>query len=598
MPELANHPLFIGLFGAPTGVAAATRSVAEAAEAAVEFDFGAAIAEADAMLTAEPLFGRPRVMVKGTTTRLDAKSAPPDTPGDARGQPDAVAAALVTKIPMPVAHAHWSLTVGASVDEAQRTSASGTWTDDNRIALASVQTDPELVFEPTLSREFLDTIVTCNAAQAARHCGVLVPDGHRNDPADLMASVRSAASASSSPRPSKNGEGGTETRLAYRTATSLADLQPTQHIVQALDNDPTTAAKLNSEEDKDPAGGVATVFAGGEGERESLELVTEKKSRRMAAALDRADSDYGFHASEAADSPNETTGLQKRDGRPFAQAKSAAVFGDPTPAEDSRATGPTSSHVSLVTESTDVASAAKYKRKGTTASGGWGGEATPTSGDPRVSSSAATASRPTPFSTDRSSNDLEQRIDRSMAPTMLSDARSAAVIQQTTATPNLAAFGLSPSSAAPLPQYAVAAPVGSAGFVEEFTQRVAILSRGGVHRAELSLAPADLGPVEISIEVRGDEATLIFTAPHAVTRAALDEALPRLREMLNAQGLQLADARVGTQAGGGSWRDSERRPQGFIAAATDRVQATPDAAAPVTVASARPRTARLIDDIA
>lgn len=199
---------------------------------------------------------------------------------------------------------------------------------------------------------------------------------------------------------------------------------------------------------------------------------------------------------------------------------------------------------------------------------------------------------------DRPSEIFSPQMERPLTSgLLLPSAPGESTLPQTASTPTLAAFGLSPSSAAPLPQLAVAAPVGSAGFVEEFTQRVAMMTRGGVHRAEVSLTPAELGPVEISIEVRGDEATLLFTAPHAATRAALDEALPRLREMLSAQGLQLADARVGTQAGGGSWRDSERRPQGFVAA-TDRVQAAPDAAAPAAAASARPRMARLIDDIA
>ena len=39
-----------------------------------------------------------------------------------------------------------------------------------------------------------------------------------------------------------------------------------------------------------------------------------------------------------------------------------------------------------------------------------------------------------------------------------------------------------------------------------------------------------------------------FTAAHATTRAAIEDALPRLREMLAAQGLQLSQADVGDQA--------------------------------------------------
>jgi flagellar hook-length control protein FliK len=51
----------------------------------------------------------------------------------------------------------------------------------------------------------------------------------------------------------------------------------------------------------------------------------------------------------------------------------------------------------------------------------------------------------------------------------------------------------------------------------------------------------------VSIEVRGQEASLSFAAPSHATRAAIEEALPRLRELLAAQGLQLTGAEVNDQ---------------------------------------------------
>jgi flagellar hook-length control protein FliK len=60
----------------------------------------------------------------------------------------------------------------------------------------------------------------------------------------------------------------------------------------------------------------------------------------------------------------------------------------------------------------------------------------------------------------------------------------------------------------------------------------------------LKLSPEHLGPLEINITVRDDKASVWFGAAHADTRAAIETALPRLREMFEAQGLSLADAGV------------------------------------------------------
>jgi flagellar hook-length control protein FliK len=71
-----------------------------------------------------------------------------------------------------------------------------------------------------------------------------------------------------------------------------------------------------------------------------------------------------------------------------------------------------------------------------------------------------------------------------------------------------------------------------------------MMTQSGNHTASLKLSPEHLGPLEISITVRDDKASVWFGAAHADTRAAIETALPRLREMFEAQGLSLADAGV------------------------------------------------------
>ncbi len=90
----------------------------------------------------------------------------------------------------------------------------------------------------------------------------------------------------------------------------------------------------------------------------------------------------------------------------------------------------------------------------------------------------------------------------------------------------------------------VHSPVGSAAWADEIGTRVVMMTEAGNHTASLKLSPEHLGPLEISITVRDDKASVWFGAAHADTRAAIETALPRLREMFESQGLSLADAGV------------------------------------------------------
>jgi flagellar hook-length control protein FliK len=64
----------------------------------------------------------------------------------------------------------------------------------------------------------------------------------------------------------------------------------------------------------------------------------------------------------------------------------------------------------------------------------------------------------------------------------------------------------------------------------------------------LQLTPEHLGPVEVRISMQDGSASVSFNAAHADTRAALEQALPRLREMFSTQGLTLTDASVSQQS--------------------------------------------------
>ena len=90
----------------------------------------------------------------------------------------------------------------------------------------------------------------------------------------------------------------------------------------------------------------------------------------------------------------------------------------------------------------------------------------------------------------------------------------------------------------------IATPVRDPRWAEEFGTRIALMVRGGESTAALQLSPVELGPMDVSVTVRDSQASIHFGAAQAETRALIEASIPRLREMLAAQGFHLMDASV------------------------------------------------------
>ena len=98
------------------------------------------------------------------------------------------------------------------------------------------------------------------------------------------------------------------------------------------------------------------------------------------------------------------------------------------------------------------------------------------------------------------------------------------------------------------PSNKVNTPVTDAGFADEVGAKITWMANQRVQSASLQLTPEHLGPVEVRISMQDGSASVSFNAAHADTRAALEQALPRLREMFSTQGLTLTDASVSQQS--------------------------------------------------
>lgn len=95
-----------------------------------------------------------------------------------------------------------------------------------------------------------------------------------------------------------------------------------------------------------------------------------------------------------------------------------------------------------------------------------------------------------------------------------------------------------------VPDATLRAPVGTHVWKEELGAQLTWMASNGREAASLRLSPEHLGPLEIRISVQDGAASVYFGATNADTRSALEQSLPRLRELFASQGLVLADACV------------------------------------------------------
>lgn len=90
----------------------------------------------------------------------------------------------------------------------------------------------------------------------------------------------------------------------------------------------------------------------------------------------------------------------------------------------------------------------------------------------------------------------------------------------------------------------VESPVNSARWGSDLGKNIQWMVNQSINGAQIRLNPQQLGPIEIRLQMENGQATVAFTAQHAATREAIDAAMPRLREMLAGQDVNLVDVNV------------------------------------------------------
>jgi flagellar hook-length control protein FliK len=96
-----------------------------------------------------------------------------------------------------------------------------------------------------------------------------------------------------------------------------------------------------------------------------------------------------------------------------------------------------------------------------------------------------------------------------------------------------------------------------------------------VHEASIRVNPPDLGPIEVRVSLQQNQTNVTFFSHEAAVREAIENAMPRLREMLGSQGIALNQALVSDQSlarqqAGFGEQPQERRGNGSVLGTPDQ----------------------------
>ncbi|WP_345853838.1 flagellar hook-length control protein FliK [Shewanella algae] len=110
-------------------------------------------------------------------------------------------------------------------------------------------------------------------------------------------------------------------------------------------------------------------------------------------------------------------------------------------------------------------------------------------------------------------------------------------------------------------------------FAPVMRQQLITMVSNGVQQAEIRLDPPELGAMMVRVQVHGDQTQVQFHVTQPQTRDMLEQAMPRLREMLQEQGMNLADSHIsqggreqGEQQGGNGGGFAQEGANGEISA--------------------------------
>lgn len=108
---------------------------------------------------------------------------------------------------------------------------------------------------------------------------------------------------------------------------------------------------------------------------------------------------------------------------------------------------------------------------------------------------------------------------------------------------------------------AITKPLSHPGWGKDLSEHIIWMNNKDISAAEIKLNPVHLGPISVRIDMGQDnQASIQFTAQHAETKEALENSIPKLKEMLLGQQLNLVNVNISQNPSSNNGRPS---PQPF-----------------------------------
>ncbi len=117
----------------------------------------------------------------------------------------------------------------------------------------------------------------------------------------------------------------------------------------------------------------------------------------------------------------------------------------------------------------------------------------------------------------------------------------------TSAQPGVVPFVLSTQPLVATDPQTIFARLNSRGWTEELSQKITWVSTQKNQTAELHLNPPDLGALNVVLKISDNQLTAQFVSPHSAVRDAVENSLPKLREILADNNIMLGNATVSDQ---------------------------------------------------
>lgn len=100
------------------------------------------------------------------------------------------------------------------------------------------------------------------------------------------------------------------------------------------------------------------------------------------------------------------------------------------------------------------------------------------------------------------------------------------------------------------------------GWSESVVDKVMWLSSQNLKSAEIQMDPADLGRLEVRVDIAKDQTQVTFASPHAGVREALEGQMQRLRDLFAEQGMNSPNVNVSDQSLNRGWQGQEQSGNG------------------------------------